>query len=123
MQISCHYIVLLIKLFKKKYNHLEVPFSLPGSNVCEQYFSKVGGMISSKRNYDGCELADSSRALARIVEFEAKHTGSGFMRAHKKPMHIWTKLKKRFRLGAVDLGDNSCVENDDLIGLALNLGF
>ena len=41
MQISCHYIVLLIKLFKDKYNHLEVPFGLLGSDVCKFFLVKL----------------------------------------------------------------------------------
>ena len=41
MQISCHYIVLLIKLFKDKYNHLEIPFGLLGSDVWEFFFKSV----------------------------------------------------------------------------------
>ena len=60
--------------------------------------------------------------MACIVEFEANSTGPSFVRAHKQQMHIWTKLEKQYGLGAADLGDYSCVEND-LIILALKLGF
>jgi hypothetical protein len=123
MQISCHCIVLLIKLFKDKYNHLEVPFGLLGSDVCEIFFSKVGGMISNERNYDGIDLVESAGALARIAEFEADPTGPRFLRAHKKQTHIWNELEKNSTLEAADLRDYSCVENDDLIVLALKLGF
>ena len=61
--------------------------------------------------------------MAPIVEFETNPIGLSFVKAHKKQMHKWTKLEKHSRLGAVDLGDYSCVENDDLIVLALKLGF
>lgn len=63
MQISCHCIALLIKLFKDKYNHLEIPFNFLGSNVCGKESNIVGGMISNKRNYDGCDLVESSQAF------------------------------------------------------------
>ena len=59
MQITCHYIALLIKLFKDKYNYLEVPFNLLGSYDFEKKISKVGGMISNTRKYDGCDLVES----------------------------------------------------------------
>ena len=120
MQISCHYIVLLIKLFKDKYNHLEVPFGLLGSDVCEFFFSEVDGMISNERSYDGIDLVESARTLA---QFEADPTGPRFVRAHKKQTHIWNELEKSSTLQAADLRDYLCVENDDLIVLALKLGF
>jgi hypothetical protein len=61
--------------------------------------------------------------LAPIVEFETNPIGPSFVKAHKKQMHIWTKVEKHSRLGAVDVGDYSWVENDDFIVLALKLGF
>lgn len=78
IHISCHYVVLLIKLFSEKHSHLEVPLGLVGSNVCEIYFSKVGGMIKNERNYDGCDLVESIGAVTRIAEFEADPTGSSY---------------------------------------------
>ena len=62
-------------------------------------------------------------ALARIAEFEADLTCPRFVRAHKKQTHIWNELEKNSTLEAADLRDYSCVENDDLIVLALKLGF
>jgi hypothetical protein len=45
------------------------------------------------------------------------------VRAHKKQTHIWNELEKNSTLEAANLRDYSCVENDDLIVLALKLGF
>ena len=87
--VSLYFVVYCsMQLFKDKYNHLEVPFGLFGLDVCEKKFSKVGGMISNERSYDGIDLVESAGALARIAKFEADPTGPRFVRAHKKQTHI-----------------------------------
>ena len=116
MLILCYYIV----LFKDKYNHLEFLFGLLESDVCEFFSNKVGGMISNEKNYDGIDLVESARALARIAEFEADPIGPCFGRAHKKQTHMWNEVEKNSTLEVADLRDYSCVENDDFIVLALN---
>ena len=123
IQLSCHYIVLLIKLFRDRHNHLEVPLSLTCSDACEIFFSKVGGMIQNERNYDGCDLVESAGAIARIAEFEANPEGPQFARAHKKQIHIWTKLEKNSILPLANLGDYAGLESDDQIVSTLKLGF
>ena len=44
IQISCHFVVLLIAHFRDKYSHLPVSLHLTGSDSCEVFFSKVEGM-------------------------------------------------------------------------------
>ena len=41
MQMSCHFVVLLICLFKEKYPSLPVPLHLIGSNSCEIFSPKL----------------------------------------------------------------------------------
>ena len=75
IQLSCHYSILLIKLFRDRHSHLEVPLSLIGLEARKIFFSKVGGMIQNEQNYDGCDLVESAGAIARIAEFEANPRG------------------------------------------------
>ena len=96
---------LLIKLFRDRFNHLEVPVSLVGSYVCEIFFTKVGGMLHNERSYDGCDLVESVGALARIVKFEADPKGPCYSRAHKKHIHIWFDLELKIGVRLVDLKD------------------
>jgi hypothetical protein len=123
IQLSCHYNVLLIKLFRDPHNHLEVPLSLTGSDACKIFFSKVGGMIENERNYDGCDLVESAGAIARIAEFEANPKGPQFARAHKIQTHIWIELEKNSTLPLANLGNYAGLESDDQIISALKLGF
>jgi hypothetical protein len=44
IQMSCHFVVLLISLFRKKYPTLPIPLHLIGSDSYEIFFSKIGGM-------------------------------------------------------------------------------
>ena len=44
IQISCHFVVLLIAHFRNKYSHLSIPLHLSRSDSCKVFFSKVGGM-------------------------------------------------------------------------------
>ena len=71
IQLSCHFVVLLIKTFREKHPHLHVPLSCTGSDACENFFSKVGGMVRNERCYDGFDLLSSTGALNRIAEFQA----------------------------------------------------
>ena len=52
VQLSCHFVVLLIRYFRDAFSHLPVPFHLTGSDSCEIFFSKVGGMQGMERAYD-----------------------------------------------------------------------
>jgi hypothetical protein len=44
VQMSCHFVVLLIKMFRDFYLALEVSLHLTGSDSCEIFFSRIGGM-------------------------------------------------------------------------------
>ncbi len=65
----------LVKLFKDRCSHLELPQSIVGSDVCELFFSKVWGMVQNEKTYDGRDLVESVGTLARIIEFEVDPKG------------------------------------------------
>ncbi|MCO5593945.1 hypothetical protein L7F22_047964 [Adiantum nelumboides] len=45
VQVSCHFVVLLIKYFRDFHSNFRCPLHLTGSNVAEIFFSKVGSMV------------------------------------------------------------------------------
>ena len=66
IQLSCHFIVVLICHFRDSYSHLIVPFHLTGSDSCEVFFSKVGGMVGMERAYDFQELMAAANTINRL---------------------------------------------------------
>lgn len=70
VQLSCHFIVLLICHFCDKYPHLVVPFHLTGSDSCEVFFSKVGGMVGMERAYDFQELLGAANIVNHLSQLE-----------------------------------------------------
>ena len=44
IQISYHFFVLLVCHFRDTYSHLPIPVHLTGSDSCEIFYSKIGGM-------------------------------------------------------------------------------
>ena len=63
VQLSCHFVVLLIKYFRDAFSHLLVPFHLIGFDLCEIFFSKVGGMQGMERAYDFAQVAPRTKEL------------------------------------------------------------
>lgn len=51
--------VLLAKLLRDQFSHLQVPVSIVDNDVCEVFFCKVGGSIQNERTYDGFHLVES----------------------------------------------------------------
>ncbi|MCO5575578.1 hypothetical protein L7F22_029380 [Adiantum nelumboides] len=62
-----------------------------GSDVCEHFFSKVGGMIRNERCYDGVDLLSSAGALNRLAEIQSSSI-LVFSVAHSKQESIWTAM-------------------------------
>jgi hypothetical protein len=50
--MSYHFVVLLVSIFRDRYPNLQVPLHLTGSDSCEIFFSKIGGMVGMERAYD-----------------------------------------------------------------------
>ena len=47
--LSCHFAVLLIRLFRDKYPEQSIPFHRCGSDCCECLFSSLGSWVVNKR--------------------------------------------------------------------------
>ncbi|KAL3683565.1 hypothetical protein R1sor_001587 [Riccia sorocarpa] len=63
VQMSCHFVVLLCRLFRDKFPGLPIPLDLLGSDCCEHFFSWVGGMSGCERNYDFGDLINCASGL------------------------------------------------------------
>ena len=123
IQLSCHFIVLLICHFRDKYSHLSVPFHLTGSDSCEVFFSKVGGMVGMERAYDFRELLGAANTINHLSQIEYGKNGIKFGRVHNKMTNIWAKLHKLGEDEVVpDLGDYSLVSSNNEVVLALKEG-
>ena len=92
VKISFHFVVLLIKLFRDQYSNLSSVLHLIGSDVCEKFFSKVGGMVGAERAYDFTNLLHAVGTLNRVVEEEQNPQGIHFKKYHNKQENIWNKL-------------------------------
>jgi len=77
---------------RDKFPHLSVPFHLTGSDSCEVFFSKVGGMVGMERAYDFQELLGAANTVNRLSQMEYGSNGLKFGRAHNKMTNIWAKL-------------------------------
>ena len=121
--MSCHFIVMLICHFRDKYPHLSVPFHLTGSDSCEIFFSKVGGMVGMERAYDFQELVGCANIVNHLSQIEYGHNGIKFARAHNKMKNIWAKLHPLGEgEGEPNLGDYSLVSTNEGVVKALNQG-
>ena len=123
MQLSCHFVVLLIKYFRDNYPNLPVPLHLTGSDSCEIFFSKIGGMNGMERSYDFHDLVNTSNTLNRLSSVEYGENGLQFGRVHNKVEIIWSKLHP-LREGEIvaDLADYSFISTDQDIIAALKEG-
>ena len=84
--------VLLIRYFRDAFPHLQVPLHLTGSDSCEIFFSKVGGMQGMERAYDFQELVGCANTVNQLVAIEYAENGLRFDRAHNKQRNIWADL-------------------------------
>ena len=75
VQLPCHFVVLLVKHFRDKYPHLPVPFHLTGSDSCEIFFSKIGGMNGMERSCDFHDLVNTTKTLNRLSGVEYGENG------------------------------------------------
>ncbi|KAL3699591.1 hypothetical protein R1sor_017613 [Riccia sorocarpa] len=92
VQMSCHMVVLLCVLFRDKFSGLKVPLHLLGSDCCEHFFSRVGGMSGYERNYGFADLIDCAIGLNRLASMEYGEENIHFGRSHAKQQTIWGKL-------------------------------
>lgn len=94
VQFSCHFVVLLILHFRDNYPNLVVPLHLTGSDSCEIFFSKIGGMNGMERAYDFHELVSCANTLNHLSQIEYGENGMKFGRTHNKMNNIWAKMQE-----------------------------
>ena len=70
--------MLLVKHFRDVYPHLPVPLHLIGSDFCEIFFSKIGGMNGMERSYDFHDLMNTTNTLNRLSNVEYGDNGLKF---------------------------------------------
>ncbi|KAL3678263.1 hypothetical protein R1sor_021219 [Riccia sorocarpa] len=92
VQMSCHMVVLLCRMFRDQYPGYEVPLHLLGSDCCEHFFSRVGGMAGYERNYDFGDLMSCASGLNRIAWMEYGEENIQVGKSHVKQRTIWGKL-------------------------------
>lgn len=72
VNISCHFIVLLVCYLQDKFPTLCIMFHLLGTNCVEIFFSKVKGMSGHERNYDFGSSIYSANEINRLSCFSLK---------------------------------------------------
>lgn len=92
IQLSCSFVVLLICHIRDRYAHLPIPLHLTGSDSCEIFFSKIGGMNGQERAYDFHELVNTANTLYQLSAIEYGENGLKFNKVHNKMENIWAKL-------------------------------
>ena len=69
--LSCHQILLLLKLFRDKYPHLECPFDRCGTDCCEDLFSALGSFVDNKHTYSVYDAIQTLRAKLDLERIKA----------------------------------------------------
>ena len=69
--LSCHFVVLLIKIFRDFHPNVGIPFDLTGTDVCEDYFSSLGSWNMNKRTYTIREALQTTRSQIRLKVLES----------------------------------------------------
>jgi hypothetical protein len=70
VQMSCHFVVPLIRLFRDQYPTFPVPLHLIGSDACEIFFSKVDSMVGMERAYNFHELIRCANTFNQLAAVE-----------------------------------------------------
>jgi hypothetical protein len=123
VQLSCHFVVLLIIHFQDRYPHLSVPLHLTGSNSYEIFFSKIGGMCGMERAYDFNELLNCANTLNHLAVIEYQENGLKFGRGHNKMENVWADFHFVEGELVASLGDYSQLEGEGGVIDALKEGF
>ena len=124
IQMSCHFAVLLICHFRDRYPHLQVPLHLTGSDSCEIFFSKIGGMNGNERAYDFHELLGTANTLNHLSEVEYAENGLKFNKQHNKMENIWAQIHPLgANEGPCNLGDYTDISTNAEVVSALQEGF
>ena len=123
IQLSCHFVVLLIRFFRDFYSYLLVSLHLIGSDSYEILFNKVGGMQSMERAYNFHELLTWANMLNQLAAIEYENNGLKFDRVHNKQWNVWEDLHLLAeRKTPPNLGGYLHISDDSNINNALKEG-
>lgn len=85
--LSCHFVVLLTKLYRDYYPTMATVWHKCGSDCCECYFSSLGSFSMNKRTYNILEALQSTRAqLATQRALSRSHLKKNYRKTRPKPM-------------------------------------
>ena len=85
--MSCHFVVLLIKLYTERYPAQPCPFNLAGTQCCEDLFSHLGSFVANKRTYS---LLDAIRTIRADIFVQGTSMYQGYR--NKWKMQKYTTL-------------------------------
>ena len=89
VEISCHKVVNYIRATRDFAPQNHVCLNKLGTDVCEQYFSKQGGMIMNRRVYNLLEMVESDGSLQRMKFSESGDRCPLIFPEHSKKKEIW----------------------------------
>ena len=70
--MSCHFVVMLIMIFRDEGSTRPIPFRHTGGDCCEDKFSLFGGFVNNKRTYTVCEALHTIRTYLTAKEVAAE---------------------------------------------------
>jgi len=71
---------------------LSIPLHLLGSDACEIFFSKIGGIEGHERAYNFHQLISIANTLNRLTATKYKDSGLKFRRVNNKMKNVWIDL-------------------------------
>jgi len=95
---------------------------LTSSDVCENFFSKFGGMVGVERAYDFTDLHHVVGTINRVLEEESNPQGLHFNKSHKKQESIWNRLHQETIQNINILSQNDSISTNAKIVEALKIG-
>ncbi|KAL2636314.1 hypothetical protein R1flu_007793 [Riccia fluitans] len=112
-----------VQVFRDKLLGMALALHLLGSDSCEKFFSRIGGMRGYERNYDFGDLLDCASGLNRLALLEYGEEFVKLPKAHVKQRPLWAKLHPLPPGHAKpDLSDFARLATDDQIIEALKVG-
>ncbi len=88
--LSCHFAVLWLKMFRELYPHLEPLLYRTGTDVCEIWFSLLGGFIQNKRVYS---VLEGLQTIRTKLNSEIAYASGIAKPSHKRRIAgVWDEL-------------------------------
>ena len=88
--LSCHFAVLWLKMFRELYPHREPLLYRTGTDVCEIWFSQLGGFIQNKRVYS---VLEGLQTIRTKLNSEIAYASGIAKPSHKRRLAgVWEEL-------------------------------